>query len=212
MIFANIYDLVGVRIIVDTIQRLLCGARRRARAVGARVPGRFKDYIAMPKLNMYQLRRTRRWWCRRHSRVEIQIRTWDMHRRAEFGIARALEVQGERAGRPRPESRPGQVRSQARFRRQPGAVRGRQPQMDPAARRLDQRDPGLERVPGLARGGSWARPRSTCSRRRARSSRCRLNATPVDFAYAVHGRKSGRRYDSGRARQRPSGAARHHAG
>ena len=161
--FSDIYDLVGVRILVDSV-RDCYAVLGTVHATWNPVPGRFKDYIAMPKFNMYQsLHTTVIGPEGKPSRCRSAPTT--MHRAAEYGIAAHWRYkEAEVGGKLGPDDL-GWLRQLA------GVAAG---------------DRGPRRVPGVAALRPRARPRCSSSRPRATSSRCPSGSTPVDFAYAVH--------------------------
>ena len=163
--FADIYDLVGVRVLVDSV-RDCYAALGALHARWNPVPGRFKDYIAMPKFNMYQSLHTTVIGPGGKP-VEIQIRTHEMHRRAEYGVAahwKYKEIAKQQGGAVDAAGDMAWLRQLVDWQRETG---------DPSefldSLRFEIR--GTEVFVFTPKGDVMALP---------------SGSTPVDFAYAVH--------------------------
>ena len=160
--FADIYDLVGVRILVDSV-RDCYAALGVVHARWNPVPGRFKDYIAMPKFTMYQSLHTTVIGPEGKP-VELQIRSYDMDRSAEYGVAAHWRYkQADVGGKTGPDDM-GWLRQLVDWQRE----------TEDPAEFLDslRYDLGNSEVYVFTpKGDVIALP---------------ANSTPVDFAYAVH--------------------------
>ena len=178
--FDDIYDLVGIRVLVDSV-RDCYAALGTIHARWNPVPGRFKDYIAMPKFNMYQSLHTTVIGPGGKP-VELQIRTWGMHKRAEYGVAahwkykEDMDATGPALAAATPRQRQGggkasQDAAEMAWLRQ--LVDWQRETEDPAefldSLRFDLA--GAEVYVFTPRGEVIALPQG---------------ATPVDFAYAIH--------------------------
>jgi GTP pyrophosphokinase len=166
--FDDIYDLVGIRVLVDSVKDCYA-ALGTIHARWNPVPGRFKDYIAMPKFNMYQSLHTTVIGPGGKP-VELQIRTWGMHRRAEYGVAAHWKYKEETVFGNRVKDAKDETQDMAWLRQ---LVDWQRETEDPAefleSLRFDLA--AAEVYVFTPRGEVVALPQG---------------ATPVDFAYAIH--------------------------
>ena len=164
--FTDIYDLVGIRVLVET-ERDCYATLGVIHANWQPVPGRFKDYIAMPKFNMYQSLHTTVIGPGGKP-VELQIRTFAMHRTAEYGIAAHWKYKEQKnalvADPGRMNDRVGWLRQLVELQRE-----AQEPEEFLDALRFDL--VGSEVYVFSPSGDVFALP---------------AGSTPVDFAYAVH--------------------------
>ncbi len=166
--FDEIYDLAGIRVLVDSV-RDCYAVLGTVHARWNPIPGRFKDYIAMPKFNMYQSLHTTVIGPEGKP-VELQIRTWGMHRRSEYGVAAHWKYKEESAPRGRGGGSGADPEEMAWLRQ---LVDWQRETADPAEFLESLRfDLGAAEVYVFTpRGEVIALPQG---------------ATPVDFAYAIH--------------------------
>jgi len=160
----EIYDLVGIRILVESV-RDCYAVLGEMHSTYQPVPGRFKDYIAMPKFNLYQSLHTTVIGPQGKP-IELQIRTWDMHRRAEYGYAAHWRYKENAKG----EKVPAQAHDAGWLRQ---IADWQQETADPT-----------EFLDSLR--GEISRAEVYVFTPRGKLLPLPQGATPVDFAYAVH--------------------------
>jgi len=165
--FTEIYDLMGIRVIVDSVKDCYA-ALGTLHGMWRPIPGRFKDYIAMPKFNLYQSLHTTVVGADGKS-MEIQIRTAAMHRTAEYGIAAHWKYKS--LARSNGAARPPEVRSEAQWLSQMLDMQGDTKDSAEFMRNMRLDLYADEVFVFTPKGDIKALPRGS---------------TPVDFAYAIH--------------------------